>query len=396
MRLLVAVPAFSLATVLVCSCGGSNAASQLAKAPEYSPKDQTKCGVEKSQARPLIVEWTSADHQELESKVRRGLVAVSYHGCVMDVLERCSIPATYGYLGTTRAQDQVVIRNEDELYAKLPVGAAGLEAKLQRGGQLTVDMNLVGRYEAQKMSVSAAELQGDDCASATHFIYAVSVGAFDFYAGADASVGGGVGVGGVGAGGNSQATRETLTKNGDPDACAKASTSDKTPPDGCGALIRIEVVPLGAAKALAPTCPDGTQWDGSQCVGRKVVTQVDCPAGTTWNGAACAPPIAAAPAPQAPAQPAQSGAMFDRGAASAVLGDLANRVVSCKSVGGPTGDGHIAITFNPDGTVQMAVVDQPPFAGTAVGGCVAGKFRSARIPAFSGGPLTVGKRFNIP
>jgi len=43
----------------------------------------------------------------------------------------------------------------------------------------------------------------------------------------------------------------------------------------------------------------------------------------------------------------------------------------------------------------MAIVDQPPFAGTAVGGCVAGRFRGARIPAFDGVNLTIGKRFTV-
>jgi hypothetical protein len=45
--------------------------------------------------------------------------------------------------------------------------------------------------------------------------------------------------------------------------------------------------------------------------------------------------------------------------------------------------------------VQSAVVDQPPFAGTPVGGCVAGKFRSARIPAFAWAAVGVGKSFVV-
>ena len=38
------------------ACGGSNAASQLAKAPEYTPENQSKCAVRASQSEPLIVE----------------------------------------------------------------------------------------------------------------------------------------------------------------------------------------------------------------------------------------------------------------------------------------------------------------------------------------------------
>jgi hypothetical protein len=96
------------------------------------------------------------------------------------------------------------------------------------------------------------------------------------------------------------------------------------------------------------------------------------------------------PAPQANQG---SSAPFDRGAAAAALGSV--NVGSCKKPDGPTGSGHIKITFGPSGSVTTAQVDQPPFAGTPVGGCVAGKFRSAHIPAFAGSPVTVGKSFVI-
>jgi predicted Zn finger-like uncharacterized protein len=102
-----------------------------------------------------------------------------------------------------------------------------------------------------------------------------------------------------------------------------------------------------------------------------------------------------APPPPAPAAPAAGGAAFDRGAAAAALGGIADSASSCKKPGGPTGEGHVSITFSPSGSVLSAIVDQPPYAGTAVGGCVAGKFRGAHVPAFSGGNLTIGKRFTI-
>ncbi len=293
MRLLTAFPALFVVGVFVCSCGGGNTASQLAKAPDYQPKDQTKCGVSKSQAKPLIVEWPSPERMELENKVRQGLVVVHYVGCEMSVLDRCSVAAKYTYQGATRNQDKVEMKDEDSLYAHLPVGAGGLEATLQRTGRLTVDMNLVGRFEAEKASVRADELQGD-CAGATHFVYGVTVGAFDFYAGGQANVGASAGVGGVGAGGHSHAERETLTKAGDQAACEKATPDDRAPPAQCGALIRIEVVPLGLAKQ--PTCPDGAQWNGTGCA----VARVSCPLGTAWNGVACASTsVAPKPAPQA-------------------------------------------------------------------------------------------------
>jgi hypothetical protein len=271
----------------VSGCLGGNLASNLATAPQYAPKDQTKCGVTKSQERPLIVEWPSSDRMALETRTRQGIVVVHYVGCEMEVLQRCQVAAPYSYFGGNRKVDKVVMKDADDLYANLPVGAAGLESKLEHSGKLTVAMNLVGRYEAAKSTVLPEELQGE-CEGATHFVYGITVGAFDFFAGGEATVGATAKVGGAGAGGHSESERETLTTDGDVAACEQSSPDDKGPPAECGALIRIEVVPLGQAKRFAPTCPGGTKWDGSQCVGQKVVTQVDCPQGSKWDGTKCA------------------------------------------------------------------------------------------------------------
>jgi len=105
-------------------------------------------------------------------------------------------------------------------------------------------------------------------------------------------------------------------------------------------------------------------------------------------GAAAGKPAAAAP----PAETA-SGAPFDRGAASGAIGSV--NVQSCAKPGGPTGAGHVKITFAPNGSVSAAVIDSGPFNGTPVGGCIVGKFRGPHIPAFGGGPITVGKSFTI-
>ncbi len=99
-----------------------------------------------------------------------------------------------------------------------------------------------------------------------------------------------------------------------------------------------------------------------------------------------------APKPTAEA-PTSGPAPSDRGPPPASLGGI--NVASCKKGDGPTGGGHVKVTFAPSGTVSTVDVDAPPFSGTPVGGCVAGKYRSAHVPAFSGGPVTVGKSFSI-
>jgi hypothetical protein len=96
--------------------------------------------------------------------------------------------------------------------------------------------------------------------------------------------------------------------------------------------------------------------------------------------------------PTPPANNASS-APFDRGAAAAALGAV--NVQSCKKSDGPTGSGHVTVTFGPDGQVQSAVVDSGPFPGTPVGGCIGGKYRGVHVPPFGGAPVRVGKSFTI-
>lgn len=82
---------------------------------------------------------------------------------------------------------------------------------------------------------------------------------------------------------------------------------------------------------------------------------------------------------------------FDRSAAARALGV---NVASCKRADGPTGAGHVRVTFEPRGTVS-AVDVEAPFGGTATGACIAQRYKAATVPAFSGGSLTVGKSFAI-
>lgn len=105
----------------------------------------------------------------------------------------------------------------------------------------------------------------------------------------------------------------------------------------------------------------------------------------------------AAPAGEKPAaeKPAAAAGAFDTGAAKAALGAAAAGAASCAKPGGPTGSGKVEVTFAPSGRVTTANVISGPFPGTPVGGCVASTFRKARVPAFSGAPVTVAKGFSI-
>lgn len=136
----------------------------------------------------------------------------------------------------------------------------------------------------------------------------------------------------------------------------------------------------GGATTSAPVIPPAPTNTGGGG-GGSLAEQLAKAAGANTGGGATTSAPAAAAAP------------FDRGAAAAALGGV--NVAGCKKPDGPTGTGHVTVTFAPSGNVTSAVVDSPPFAGTPVGGCVAGKFRGAHVPAFSGGNVTVGKSFSL-
>ena len=86
---------------------------------------------------------------------------------------------------------------------------------------------------------------------------------------------------------------------------------------------------------------------------------------------------------------------FDRGAAAQGLGRASSMLLTCRQLGGPTGSGHVRVSFAPSGHVTRADVDAP-FAGTPVGKCIEKAFEGVQVPLFSGAPVIVGKSFTIP
>jgi len=106
------------------------------------------------------------------------------------------------------------------------------------------------------------------------------------------------------------------------------------------------------------------------------------------------PPVVVVPdEPASLPDPSTGGIPFDRTAAATALGTA--QIESCKRPEGPTGSGHIKVTFANDGSVSAVVLDAGPFNGTLAGTCIENRFRLARVPTFSGPPVTVGKSFTI-
>lgn len=299
--------ALALSTAL-CGCpSGTNTAGVVKSAPPKLSQAMPEARCTAKHTEPLIVEWSSTDRAKLESLSHKGLVVVRYEKCELEILSQCRVAGAYKYSSITRKQDKVHVRDTDELWANIPLGAAKLEGKLEKAGELAVLMTIVGRWEADRPLVRADELDGE-CKAATHVVTAMATGAFELSAGSSAAVSGGASAMGAGTGGGSTSKSETLTRDGEEAKCMSSAASDKAPPDGCGALLRLEVVGIGDAKRAPPECPPKTEWDGSQCSAVQSSEKVE---------------VASAPPPATPAPAAKkSGCKY---------GDASDCVLQCEA-----------------------------------------------------------------
>jgi hypothetical protein len=273
---------FPLLVTALAACS-PRAALPVAEPPAFEPTHESKCQVTKDHAKPLVVEWPASARGDLEARARSGAIVVRYSGCTMDVLDACTAPGRYTYQAFTPKEDRVRIVDATSLYANLPLGAPQLEAKLAKSGELDVAMTVVGRWASDRPFVRADQLTGA-CSGATHVLVGLTAGAFDFYAGGEAEARAGLTVLGVGAAGSARERRETLSRDGDAQACARWTADDHAPPAGCGAVLRVETLPI----VDPPKCPEGTEWNGDAChAARVVMTTVECPLDSIWNGTAC-------------------------------------------------------------------------------------------------------------
>ena len=98
-------------------------------------------------------------------------------------------------------------------------------------------------------------------------------------------------------------------------------------------------------------------------------------------------------APKPPVVATEEAIPFDRSAAANVLSQV--DLVKCKTTPGGRGEGHVTMKFTPAGSATEAVVDKGPMVGTPAAKCIAKEFKKARIPAFKGDTVQVGKSFRF-
>jgi hypothetical protein len=81
---------------------------------------------------------------------------------------------------------------------------------------------------------------------------------------------------------------------------------------------------------------------------------------------------------------AEQAEQATRKAIARAMAGAATRAAICRADTSPPGIARVSVTFLPTGEVKTATVRGAPFAGTVEGQCIADKFRSLRVPSFSG------------
>lgn len=228
----------------IAGCGQPMHAESAMPNGGHDTSHLAKCSVAASRDQPLVTEWPASYKARLEALLQGGAVAVEYSGCDLKIIDRCRLSGSYAWKKTTLSTDTTDIQDEDDLYAKLPLGAAALSGQLKTSGSLHVQTTVSGQLQLVGKAADDAT-SGAECSRATHLVTALSIGAFKLVAGGAAKVSGGAeygGMSGMSAGGSSAQTRSVLRAAGDAVSCERA-TKDEPSPE-CRSPIQIFLTPI--------------------------------------------------------------------------------------------------------------------------------------------------------
>ena len=202
-----------------------------------------KCDPENHE-RPFIIEWDATDMSSFESYAANDMVMVRYEGCKLTVIDSCRDDSIRGSLGSYKAVEwtsgsleAIDIADENELYAKLPLGEATLGGRVRSGEKFKMEYYVAGTRTATRSKVYSADLaKKDGCEDVTHFVYAYNLGAFALGSVQSLEASAGASLYGFGGGGNKTTTRKADKKGGDLGKCQSDSAKEI---DGCKVPVRL-------------------------------------------------------------------------------------------------------------------------------------------------------------
>ena len=286
--------ATSLAALAGCPSGGA-AKKIRSEQPTMAPKSKVvaeQCDLGKSYD-SLIVDWDPEVRGDLEVAMKEGVAVVAYDCNSIQLLPDCSIEGNYGFIGMTRKEKVVSMKDSDEVKANLPMSGVSFLAKLggemKRGTTLDAAMIMIGKKNSARKRASRDELE-EDCSNATHFVRSATLGAFVLATSTAAE--GKVAAnffGDQGAGTGSASAESIHNKDGDIKNCETAKPDATSAPAQCGAPLRLSLkaikegsapVPSEAiAEVEVPSCPPGFVLTEDGCENPQADTPYQCELG---------------------------------------------------------------------------------------------------------------------
>jgi hypothetical protein len=265
----------SFVVLLSCAavgCGGGGSGAPIAPGLRSASEVRTdglkktfagknRCNA-KDHDRPFIIEWDATDSSSFESRASGDVVFVRYTDCELEIVDQCSIDSVRGSFGSYRpvewtsgSVESIEIADEGDLFAKLPLGAAALEARVQGGEKFALEYFVAGTRMATRDTIDRTTLSRvEACKRATHFVYSYNLGAFALLSRTSAKGSLGGTVMGVGAGGSRSSKQKADKSAGLIGSCRGASAKEV---ETCKAPIRLTLRAIsdGAPAAELPETP---------------------------------------------------------------------------------------------------------------------------------------------
>ncbi|MBS2019526.1 MAG: hypothetical protein JST00_42080 [Deltaproteobacteria bacterium] len=255
--------------LLVAACGGGlpDGKNPMGKLADRTFAGQNKCNP-KNAERPFIIEWDATDQSSFQSFAANDVVYVHYEGCNLKVLDGCRDDSVKGSFGsykpvewTSGGVEVVDIHDENELYSKLPLGAATLSGRVQTGEKFHMEYYVSGTRTATRDRAYKGDLaKNPRCKDATHFVYAYNLGAFALAAQSQLKGQINGSYFGFGAGAQKQTSTNAEKKGGDLASCKGESAKEI---ESCKVPVRLTLRELSEGNNPEASASKAPETDAS-------------------------------------------------------------------------------------------------------------------------------------
>jgi TPR repeat protein len=237
---------------LIVACGGAGAGSAV------RPTDPTaadvlgkeKCGGVADEPQLLTLDWADTQRIDLERAMAKHVAVVHYDCAGLKVLHDCQADGSYDYAGVSAAKTIAKLKDEEQLSANLPIGAASMSSAIKRGETIDIVYLAVGQLGTTVNDVPRAQLKGQ-CDGATHTVRTANLGAFALTTGTHGDVNAAVELFSKGASAASDSTKEMDRADGELAACNAATEDATAPTPKCRAVVQLLLSPIAGANGKA-------------------------------------------------------------------------------------------------------------------------------------------------